>query len=99
MSDKDNIIPFPSLKVFNLSKNTILVSLIATFIIIAISVYFQFLRRIVKNRVLTIFNEAISLTYALPGAVIGLSLIILFSSTPFKSEILIGSFFSKQCFY
>jgi len=80
-------------KVFNLSKNTILVSLIATFIIISISVYFQFLRRIVKNKILTIFNEAISLSYALPGAVIGLSLIILFSSTPFKSEILIGSFF------
>ena len=46
----------------------------------------------VKEEPLTVFNEAISLTYALPGAVIGLSLIIMFTSFPFKSEVLIGSF-------
>ena len=79
-------------KVINLTSNTFIVSLIASSIIIVIAVYFQFLKRIIKNKTLTVFNEAISLTYALPGAVIGLSLIILFSSFPFKSEILIGSF-------
>ena len=79
-------------KVFNLTSNTFIVSLIASVIIVLIAVYFQFLKRIIKNKILTVFNEAISLTYALPGAVIGLSLIIMFTSFPFKSEVLIGSF-------
>ena len=47
-----------------------------------------------KNGIIgeALFNEAISLTYALPGAVIGLALIIMVTSTPLKSEIMIGSF-------
>ena len=61
-------------KVLDLTSNTFIVSLIASSIIIFIAVYFQFLKRIIKNKTLTVFNEAISLTYALPGAVIGLSL-------------------------
>jgi|TARA_B100001758_G_scaffold99319_1_gene84885 iron(III) transport system permease protein len=77
---------------FSLTANTLLVSGIASVIIILIAVYFQFLKRIIKNKAMTFFNEAISLTYALPGAVIGLSLIIMFTTFPFKSEILIGSF-------
>jgi iron(III) transport system permease protein len=79
-------------KVLNLTSNTFIISLIASSIIIIIAVYFQFLKRIIKNKILTIFNEAISLTYALPGAVIALSLIIVFTSPQFKSEVLIGSF-------
>lgn len=79
-------------KVLDLTSNTFIVSLIASSIIIFIAVYFQFLKRIIKNKILTVFNEAISLTYALPGAVIGLSLIIMFTSFPLKSEFLIGSF-------
>ena len=79
-------------RVFNLTTNTVLVSLIASLIIIIIAVYFQFIKRIIRNRIITLFSEAISLTYALPGAVIGLALIIMVTSTPLKSEILIGSF-------
>ena len=80
------------IKVFNLTTNTVIISLIATLIILVIAVYFQFLKRILKNRTITFFNEVISLTYALPGAVIGLSLILLFTSYPFENELLIGSF-------
>ena len=79
-------------KVFNLTTNTVIISLISSLIIVIIAVYFQFLKRIFKNRTITFFNEVISLTYALPGAVIGLSLIFLFTSYPFESELLIGSF-------
>ena len=79
-------------RVFNLTTNTVLVSLIASLIIIIIAVYFQFIKRIIRNRIITLFSETISLTYALPGAVIGLALIIMVTSTPLKSEILIGSF-------
>ena len=79
-------------RLFNLTSNTVIVSLIASAIIITIAVYFQFIKRIIRNRTVTLFNEAISLTYALPGAVIGLALIIMVTSTPLKSEIIIGSF-------
>ena len=79
-------------KVFNLTTNTVIISLISSLIIVIIAVYFQFLKRIFKNRTITFFNEVISLTYALPGAVIGLSLILLFTSYPFENELLIGSF-------
>ena len=79
-------------RLLNLTSNTVIVSLIASAIIITIAVYFQFIKRIIRNRTVTLFNEAISLTYALPGAVIGLALIIMVTSTPLKSEIMIGSF-------
>ena len=79
-------------RLFNLTSNTVIVSLIASAIIIIIAVYFQFIKRIIRNRTVALFNEAISLTYALPGAVIGLALIIMVTSTPLKSEIMIGSF-------
>lgn len=79
-------------RVFNLTTNTVLISLTASIIIIIIAVYFQFIKRIIRNRAVSLLNDAISLTYALPGAVIGLSLIILVTKTPFKSEIMIGSF-------
>jgi len=78
--------------VASLTTNTVIVSLIAALFIIVIAVYFQFIKRIIRNRTILLFNEAISLTYALPGAVIGLALIILVTSGPFKSEFLIGSF-------
>ena len=77
--------------VASLTTNTVFVSLIAALFIIIIAVYFQFIKRIIRNRTIVLFNEAISLTYALPGAVIGLALIIMVTSNP-KSEILIGSF-------
>ena len=78
--------------VASLTTNTVIVSLIAALFIIVIAVYFQFIKRIIRNRTILLFNEAISLTYALPGAVIGLALIIMVTSGPFKSEFLIGSF-------
>ena len=79
-------------RLFNLTSNTVIVSLIASVIIITIAVYFQFIKRIIRNKTVALFNETISLTYALPGAVIGLALIIMVTSTPLKSEIMIGSF-------
>ena len=80
------------IRVFDLTSNTVIVSLIASIIIVTVAVYFQFLKRIIRNKTITLFNEVISLTYALPGAVIGLALIIMLTSSPLKSEILIGSF-------
>ena len=80
------------IRVFDLTSNTVIVSLIASVIIVTVAVYFQFLKRIIRNKTITLFNEVISLTYALPGAVIGLALIIMLTSSPLKSEILIGSF-------
>ena len=80
------------IRVFDLTSNTVIVSLIASIIIVTVAVYFQFLKRIIRNKTIKLFNEVISLTYALPGAVIGLALIIMLTSSPLKSEILIGSF-------
>ena len=80
------------IRVFDLTSNTVIISLIASIIIVTVAVYFQFLKRIIRNKTITLFNEVISLTYALPGAVIGLALIIMLTSSPLKSEILIGSF-------
>tara|TARA_B100000963_G_C22626981_1_gene672870 strand:+ start:902 stop:2518 length:1617 start_codon:yes stop_codon:yes gene_type:complete len=80
-------------RVLELTSNTVFISLIATFIIILIAVYFQFTRRIFRNSKISLFNETVSLTYAIPGAVISLALIILATSTPLNSQFLIGSFF------
>ncbi len=79
-------------RVLELTSNTVLISLIATFIIILIAVYFQFIRRILRDTKISLFNETVSLTYAIPGAVISLALIIMATSTTLNSQFLVGSF-------
>jgi len=82
-------------KLIDLIFNTLLVSIVSALIIVMIAVLFQFFRKISKSRIVIVFSDIISLTYALPGAVIGLSLILLVTSFPqlINSNIFIGSFF------
>ena len=82
-------------KLIDLIFNTLSVSIASALIIIIIGVLFQFFRKISKSRIVIFFSDIISLTYALPGAVIGLSLIILVTSFPnlINSNVFIGSFF------
>jgi len=82
-------------KLIDLIFNTLSVSIASALIIIIVGVLFQFFRKISKSRIVIFFSDIISLTYALPGAVIGLSLIILVTSFPnlINSNVFIGSFF------
>ena len=82
-------------KLIDLIFNTLSVSIASALIIVLIAVLFQFFRKVSNSKVVIFFNDMISLTYALPGAVIGLSLIILVTSFPklINSSIFIGSFF------
>ena len=82
-------------KLIDLIINTLSISLVSAIIIVLIAVLFQFFRKVSKSRIVMICNDMISLTYALPGAVIGLSLIILVTSSPdtINPNIFIGSFF------
>ena len=64
-------------KLIDLIFNTLSVSIASALIIVLIAVLFQFFRKVSNSKVVIFFNDMISLTYALPGAVIGLSLIIL----------------------
>jgi len=75
-------------KLFILVNNSVFVSSLSSIIIILIALFFLFVERISKNKINSQISNLISLGYAIPGAVIGLGLIILFS--PFS---LIGSFF------
>ena len=78
--------------VLNLSKNTILISLIASVLIIIVVLIIQYIKRISNSKFLNFISEIISLTYALPGAVIGISLIVLFAPiNDFFGFLLIGS--------
>jgi len=82
-------------KLIDLIFNTLLVSIVSALIIVMIAVLFQYFRKISKSRIVIVFSDIISLTYALPGAVIGLSLILLVTSFPqlINPNIFIGSFF------
>jgi len=82
-------------KLIDLIFNTLSVSIASALIIIIVGVLFQFFRKISKSRIVIFFSDIISLTYALPGAVIGLSLIILVTSFPnlINSNVFICSFF------
>ena len=82
-------------KLIDLIVNTLSISLVSAIIIVLIAVLFQFFRKVSKSRIVMICSDMISLTYALPGAVVGLSLIILVTSFPniINSNIFIGSFF------
>ena len=68
--------------------NTVYVASLSSVIIIFVALFFLFVERISKAKISFYINNLISLGYALPGAIIGLGLILVFSYYS-----LIGSFF------
>ena len=71
-----------------LTWNTVYVASLSSVIIIFVALFFLFVERISKAKISFYINNLISLGYALPGAIIGLGLILVFSYYS-----LIGSFF------
>lgn len=69
-----NIIDFNEL--VSLTYNSFLLASISSIIIVSIAVLFQYIKKISKSKTVFFFSEIVSLTYALPGAVIALSLIL-----------------------
>ena len=68
------------------------VSLASSILIVLVVILIQYLKRISNSKILNFTGETISLTYALPGAVIGISLILLFSPiNDYFGFLLIGS--------
>ena len=79
--------------VLSLTGNTIFVSIIASIFIIIFSILIQFINRISKSRLNKILGDIVSLSYAMPGAVIGIALILLFTIVgKFFETLFIGSF-------
>ena len=74
-------------KVFNLTVNSISVSTLSSFLVIIFALFFLYVERISKSKINFYINNIISLGYAIPGAVIALSLIILF-----RDSLLVGTF-------
>ena len=83
------------LDLLELTLNTIKVSTISAVLIVLIALFFLFVEKISKTRVNYFISQSISMGYAIPGAVIGLGLIILFTyiDNLFSSFTLLGSFF------
>jgi|TARA_B110000037_G_scaffold153454_1_gene173108 iron(III) transport system permease protein len=83
------------LDLLELTLNTIKVSTISAVLIVLIALFFLFVEKISKSRVNYFISQSISMGYAIPGAVIGLGLIILFTYIDdlFSSSTLLGSFF------
>ena len=75
-------------KLIQLTGNTIYVSSVSSVIIIFVALFFLFVERISKTKINFFTNNLISLGYALPGAIIGLGIILLFSKFS-----LVGSLF------
>ena len=81
-------------RLFALSFNSIKVSFIASVFIILIALFFLYVEKISKLKLNTIITNITSLGYVIPGAVIGLAVILLFTQFPlFNNHLLIGSFF------
>ena len=70
-----NIIDFKEL--LTLSFNSFFLAAISSIVIVFIAILFQYIKKISKSKTVFFFSEIVSLTYALPGAVIALSLILL----------------------
>ncbi len=70
-----NIIDFREL--LTLSFNSFFLAAISSIVIVFLAILFQFIKKISKSKIVFFFSEIVSLTYALPGAVIALSLILL----------------------
>ena len=81
-------------RLFALSFNSINVSFIASVLIILIALFFLYVEKISKLKLNTIITNITSLGYVIPGAVIGLAVILLFTQFPlFNNHLLVGSFF------
>ena len=81
-------------RLFALSFNSINVSFIASVFIILIALFFLYVEKISKLKLNTIITNITSLGYVIPGAVIGLAVILLFTQFPlFNNHLLVGSFF------
>ena len=81
-------------RLFALSFNSIKVSFIASVFIILIALFFLYVEKISKLKFSTIITNITSLGYVIPGAVIGLAVILLFTQFPlFNNHLLVGSFF------
>ena len=75
-------------KLVQLTINTVYVASLSSIIIIFVALFFLFVERISKAKINFFINHLISLGYALPGAIIGLGIILLFSKFS-----LVGSLF------
>ena len=81
-------------KLLDLSLNSISVSTISTILIIIIALLFLYVEKISKLKINTFISQVTTLGYVIPGAVIGLAVILLFTKIPMlKSFSLIGSFY------
>lgn len=79
----------------DLTLNTLFICLSASIVIIFLATFFQYSEKLTKNKLSNLINKLISLGYAIPGAVVALGLIIVFTTfnNYFNSVYLIGSFF------
>ena len=79
----------------DLTLNTLFICLSASIVIIFLATFFQYSEKLTKNKLSNLINKLISLGYAIPGAVVALGLIIIFTTfnNYFNSVYLIGSFF------
>ena len=81
-------------RLFALSFNSIKVSFIASVFIILIALFFLYVEKISKLKLNTFITNITSLGYVIPGAVIGLAVILLFTQFPlFNNHMFVGSFF------
>tara|TARA_B100001079_G_C16378177_1_gene500756 strand:- start:2 stop:1615 length:1614 start_codon:yes stop_codon:yes gene_type:complete len=78
-----------------LTFNTVTVSTISALLIVLFALFFLFVEKFSKSRINYFISQSISMGYAIPGAVIGLGLIMLFSFVDnlFSSYTFLGSFF------
>lgn len=63
-----------------LSFNSFFLAFISSLIIIIIAILFQFFKKTSRSKTIFFLSEIVSLTYAIPGAVIALSLILIISA-------------------
>ena len=63
-----------------LSFNSFFLAFVSSLIIVIIAILFQFFKKISRSKTIFFLSEVVSLTYALPGAVIALSLILIISA-------------------
>ena len=78
---------------FFLSWNSIKISSLSAIVIVSIAFFLLFIEKLSKHKITILINQLTSLGYVIPGAVIGLGIIMLFTQTKFlQSFQFIGSF-------
>ena len=89
----DNFFKYDFFHLIELAKNSLYIGFIASFLIVVIAFYILNVKRVASNKLINSIIRVLTTGYAIPGAVVGLSLMLLLRLMGENYTLLLGTIF------